>query len=124
MTKKIQTHEFYKALILISLENVLNYNIEDIYDPQYISPPRPDALDFIKTLSQNYKLIIFTSHKVIQAKKWLTQYGFSPYISRVTKTKIAAWIFIDNSCIKYDGIYKKILKIINNYSPYVNKDLN
>ena len=116
MTKKIQPHEFYKAVILLSLEGVLNHNIEDIYDPQYISPPREGAIDFIKTLSQNFKLIIITTHKVKEAKKWLKDYNFLSYISQVTKTKVPSWIFIDNSCINYDGSYQRILNIINYYS--------
>jgi len=97
----------YKKTILIDLDGVLNtYSGE--YDENYIPPIREGAYDFVKELSQNYKIILFTSRNLLLASKWIMQNNLETYIENVTNVKEPCYLIIDDRCINFNGNYNKL----------------
>ena len=52
-----------KKKILLDLDGVLN-TYKGKYNPKFISPIREDTVEFIKELSKDYKIVIFTSRNL------------------------------------------------------------
>lgn len=55
--------ETFKKTILFDLDGVLN-TYDGKYDKTYIPPIKDGAYQLIKELSENYKIIIFTTRKL------------------------------------------------------------
>ena len=88
-----------KKTILIDLDGVLNtYN--GTFDEQVIPPIKDGAYEFVKNLSKDYKIKIFTTRNRLLAAEWLINNGLNK--------------FIDDRCINFNGNYDDLKnKIIN-----------
>ena len=75
-----------KKTILFDLDGVLN-TYEGKYDKDYIPPIKDGALELIKELSKEYKIVIFTSRTSLIASKWVIENGLEEYIDNVTNVK-------------------------------------
>ncbi len=107
----------YKKTILIDLDGVLN-TYTGGYDENFIPPIREGAYDFIKNLSERYKIVLFTSRNVPLASKWLTENSLDVYVHHVTNTKEPAFLIVDDRGLNFDGDYKKAIEKINNFKPW------
>ena len=118
---RIKRLKMYKKTILLDLDGVLNeYNGNYIHG--YIPPARKDTLNFVKQLSKQYIIKLFTTRDIEIAKKWLNENRLSDYINSVTNTKELAWLIIDDRSIRFDGCYESMLNKINNFEVWYKKE--
>lgn len=109
-----------KKTILLDLDGVLNtYNGQ--YDKNYIPPIKDGAHELIKDLSENYKIVIFTTRNSLIASKWILENGLDEYIENVTNVKEPAYLIIDDRCINFDGNYDKLRDKIKNFEVWYKK---
>ena len=60
----------FKKTILIDLDGVLN-TYDGKFDEQTIPPIKAGSYEFIKNLSDNYKIKIFTTRNRLLASEWI-----------------------------------------------------
>ena len=75
---------------------------------------RIGAMEFVKNLSNNYELVLFTTRDSKQATEWLQNNGIYKYFKDVTNIKLPAYICVDDRALKFDGDYNKTLDEIEN----------
>lgn len=107
----------YKKTILIDLDGVLN-TYTGGYDENYIPPIREGAYDFIKDLSNSYKIVLFTSRNIALASKWLFENSLDKYFHHVTNTKEPAFLIVDDRGLNFDGNYEKTVEKIKNFKTW------
>jgi len=101
--------------ILIDLDGVLNeYN--GLFNSNVIPKPRKNTYRFLKILSQNYELKLFTSRNLLLASKWLFENNLDKYFTDITNKKEPYWLYIDDRCIHFDGKYNHTLKQIKEFN--------
>lgn len=111
MVKKMNN---IKKTILIDLDGVLNtYNGH--FDEEVIPPIKPGALEFVKNLSDNYIIKIFTTRNKLLTSEWIINNGLREYIDDVTNVKEPSYLLIDDRCINFNGNYIDMLNKINNF---------
>ena len=101
-----------KKVIMIDLDGVL-YNYTRYTDE--IPSIRNGAKKFIKELSNNYELVLFTTRSPKQAVNWLQENKIDKYFKDVTNVKFSAYIYIDDRAIKFEGNYDKTIKEIESF---------
>ena len=105
--------------ILIDLDGVLNeYNGD--FDENFIPEIRNGAKNFIKELSNNYVVKVFTTRNKILTVKWLIKYNLDKYVKDVTNVKEPALLHIDDRCINFCGNYDEVLEKVTNFSVWYN----
>ena len=109
-----------KKTILFDLDGVLN-KYDGNYDKAYIPPIKEGAYELIKELSQNYKIIIFTTRNPLMASKWIIENGLDKYVENVTNIKEPAYLIIDDRCINFKGDYKRLKKEIEKFNVWYKK---
>ena len=105
----------FKKTILFDLDGVLN-NYDGKYDKTYIPPIRDGAYELIKELSENYKIVIFTTRNLLLVSKWLIKYRLDSFVDNITNTKEPAYLIIDDRCINFKGDYDILKNKINNFN--------
>ena len=109
-----------KKTILFDLDGVLNtYNGE--YDKDCIPPIKEGAYELIRDLSENYKIVIFTTRNSLIASKWIIENGLEQYVDNVTNVKEPAYLIIDDRCIKFDGDYNELRRKIDTFQVWYKK---
>ncbi len=104
----------FKKTILIDLDGVLNtYNGK--FDEQVIPPIRDGAFEFIKNLSKNYKIKIFTTRNRLLAAEWVINNGLKEFIDDITNVKELSYLLINDRCINFNGNYEDLLNQILNF---------
>ncbi len=112
-----------KKTILLDLDGVLNEYQGD-YNPLYIPSMRDGTVDFLKKLSKEYEIKLFTVRDKMLAWLWLIENNLQTYISEVTNVKESAWLIVDDRCICFDGEYNKLLDSINNFKVWYKGEIN
>lgn len=107
----------FKKTILFDLDGVLN-TYEGKYDKNYIPPIKDGAYKLIEKLSEDYKIVIFTTRNSLIASKWIIENGLDKYVENVTNVKEPAYLIIDDRCINFTGDYNELLNKINNFTPW------
>lgn len=106
-----------KKTILIDFDGVLN-NYDGNYDENVLPEIKIGAEDFVKKLSNTFKIKVFTTRNKIKVTQWLIKYKLEKYISDVTNVKEPAYLIIDDRCINFSGDYDKIFKQIKSFNVY------
>ena len=107
----------FKKTILIDLDGVLN-EYKGNFDKNYIPTIKDGAKSFIKKLSENFDIKLFTTRNKILASKWLVENDLDSFITDVTDKKDLCWLFIDDRCINFDGNYENLYQQIENFKPW------
>ena len=107
----------FKRTILIDLDGVLNQYTGN-FEKDYIPPIKEGAKEFLKNLSNNFELKLFTTRNKILASKWLIENDIDNLFIDITNTKDLAWLYIDDRCLKFDGEYSFLEEQINNFKPW------
>ena len=106
--------------ILLDLDGVLNtYN--GYYTENFIPSPKKDTKDFLQRLSQEYKIVIFSTRTPELIEKWLKEYKLDKFINKITNIKIPAFVHIDDRCINFNGNYQETIEQIKKFKPYWKK---
>ena len=105
----------YKKSILIDLDGVLNTYTGN-FDENVIPPIKKGALEFIKNLSIDYKIKIFTTRNRLLASEWVINNGLKDCINDITNVKEPSYLLIDDRCIQFDGDYKKLQSQIESFN--------
>ena len=106
-----------KKTILVDLDGVLNqYN--GTFDENIIPEIKNGAVDFVKNLSTNFDVKIFTTRNKILTTKWLIKNNLSQYISDITDIKEPAYLYIDDRCICFNGNFDNTTNKIQNFKPW------
>ncbi len=103
-----------KKTILFDLDGVLN-NYDGKYDEKYIPPIKDGAYDLIKELSENYKIVIFTTRNIFLTSKWIIENGLDRFVENITNIKEPAFLIIDDRCINFNGDYAELKSKINKF---------
>ncbi len=106
-----------RKTILIDLDGVLN-NYTGSYEKNYIPEIKDGAKDFLKKLSYDYEIKLFTTRNKIDASKWVLKYGLEYYISDITSEKELAWLYIDDRCLKFEGDFTLLISQINKFKTW------
>lgn len=110
----------FKKTILFDLDGVLN-TYDGKYDKNYIPPIKDGAYELIKELSQDYKIVIFTTRNSLIASKWVIENRLDEYVDNVTNVKEPAYLIIDDRCINFDGDFNKLREEIKNFEVWYKK---
>ena len=109
-----------KKKILLDLDGVLNtYNGH--FKKGFIPPIREGAFELVKELSENYKIVIFTTRDYFLTSKWVIKNGLGEYVDNITNIKEPAYLIIDDRCINFNGNYEDLKNTINNFEVWYKK---
>ena len=109
----------FKKKILIDLDGVLNQYGKEKFDENFIPPIKNGAKEFLEKLyNDETDLYLFTTRNLLLASKWLIENNLDKYFKDVTNTKIPAYLYIDDRCIRFDGDYEQALKEIKSFKVY------
>jgi hypothetical protein len=109
-----------KKKIYIDFDDILS-NYDDWEDVRNLAMPKKGVNNFLEKLSKNYKIYIFTTKNREIVYKWMIRHHLNDYIEDVTNKKGAAFVYIDDRAIKFDGDYSKILNELENFKPHWQK---
>ena len=110
----------FKKTILIDLDGVLN-TYSGKYDEKYIPPIKDGAFDFIKELSNDFKVVLFTSRNLLLVSKWVLENKLEDFIENVTNVKEPCFLIIDDRCINFNGNYEDLKKNICDFNVWYKK---
>lgn len=108
----------YKKKILIDLDGVLNEYGKEPFDENFIPNIKNGAKEFIKELSEQGELYLFTTRNMLLSSKWLLENNLDKYFKDVTNVKIPSYLYIDDRCICFEGKYSETLDKIKNFKVY------
>lgn len=114
--KGIREHSYPDETVQIGIDfdGVIHANSKGYYDGTIYDAPIPGSYEGLKTLSEKYTLILFTTKAkpdrgLINGRptieliwEWLDKYDLSQFISKVTSEKPRAVVYIDDKAIKFD----------------------
>ena len=104
----------FKKTILIDLDGVLNTYTGN-FDEKVIPPIKEGAFEFIRNLSNDYKVKIFTTRNRLLASEWIINNGLKEYVDDITNIKELNFLLIDDRCIKFNGDYEDLQKQVNDF---------
>lgn len=107
----------FKRTILLDLDGVLN-EYTGGYDENFIPNPKQGVEEFLKELSVDFEMILFTTRDNLKAKNWLIEHKLDSYFKEITNEKKLSWLIIDDRCLKFDGDYNNLFNQIKNFKPW------
>lgn len=103
-----------KKTILIDFDGVLN-DYRGIYNENTLPPIKDGAKEFLKKLSKEYIIKIFTSRTNLKVAKWVIENKIEEFINDVTNVKEQAYILIDDRGINFNGNFNELYENIKNF---------
>lgn len=110
-----QVEDDIKNIICLDFDGVIHENNLGFHDGTIYGPPMEGALEYVKKLSERYKIIIYTckanpKRPLVTGKggveliwEWLEKYKIKNYIQDVTFNKPNAIAYIDDKAIKFEN---------------------
>ena len=107
-----------RKIISVDLDGVLN-NYDGVYNHQKIPTLRDGALEFIKKLSDEYNVELFTVRDKELVESWLKENNLNDYISKVTNKKNPkTTVFLDDRAVNFNGDFKAAYRCIKEFKPH------
>lgn len=118
--------EHEKKNLAIDFDGVIHNADKGWFDGTCYGEPLPGAIDAIKHLSKNYKIIIFTAKArvdrplvngktgVLLVLEWLEKHGIGQYVSSITAEKPRAELYIDDNGYHFEN-WVDTLEFIKSY---------
>lgn len=72
-------------------------------------------------MSNDYKIIIFTTRNSLIASKWIIENKLDKYVENVTNAKVPAYLIIDDRCINFNGNYNDLKEQIEKIEVWYRK---
>ena len=104
----------FKKTILIDLDGVLN-TYDGKFDEKVIPKIKDGAFEFIKNLSIDYKIKIFTTRNRLLASEWVINNGLKEFVNDITNVKEPSYLLVDDRCINFNGNYEDLQKQIHDF---------
>ena len=125
--KGIREHSYPDELVNLGIDfdGVIHKNSKGYYDGTIYDEPIEGVHEALKTLSNKYTLILFTTkakpdrglingrHTVELIWEWLEKHNLDQYISKVTSEKPRAVVYIDDKALRFTS-WDKCLNDLNN----------
>lgn len=118
--------EHEKKNLAIDFDGVIHNADKGWFDGTCYGEPLPGAIDAIKRLSEDFKIIIFTAKArtdrplvngktgVMLVLEWLEKYNISQYVSSITAEKPRADLYIDDNGYRFEN-WVDTLNFIKSY---------
>jgi 5'(3')-deoxyribonucleotidase len=118
--------EYEKKNLAIDFDGVIHNADKGWFDGTCYGEPLPGAIDAIKRLSKQYKIVIFTAkakvdRPLVNGKtgamlvlEWLERYEIAQYVSSITAEKPRADLYIDDNGYRFEN-WVDTLKFIESY---------
>jgi len=118
--------EYEKKNLAIDFDGVIHNADKGWGDGTCYGEPLPGAIDAIKRLSEQYKIVIFTAkakvdRPLVNGKtgamlvlEWLERYEIAQYVSSITAEKPRADLYIDDNGYRFEN-WVDTLKFIESY---------
>jgi 5'(3')-deoxyribonucleotidase len=95
-----------RKTIAIDFDGVIHKYSKGWQNGAIYDPPMDGALDAVKKLATNNRLIIFSTRAKdpkmrLEMLAWLNKHGFASYFSKVTHEKAIAHIYIDDRGLRF-----------------------
>lgn len=106
--------------IMVDFDGVIHSYKTPYLDVSIIpDPPVPGAIEWLKTLIENYRVTIFSSRCILPEAEmamdnWLTKNGLPCcYLEQLAFSAIkhGAWIYIDDRGYRFDGTFPTVEQI-------------
>lgn len=107
----------FKKNICVDFDGVLN-NYSGWKGEDDLGEPLQNVEDFLKELSENFCIYIFTTRSKDKVLDWLVNYDLVQYVFEITNVKIPAVVYIDDRALYFDGNYETILNKVNNFKTH------
>jgi len=101
--------------LAIDFDGVIHNDDKGFYDGTCYGLPVPGSIEAIMSLSQTFRIIIFTakakpSRPLVDGKtgtqlvwEWLDRYGIASYVAEVTAEKPRALLYIDDHALSFSN---------------------
>ena len=127
--KGIREHSYPDELINLGIDfdGVIHKNSKGYYDGTIYDEPIEGVHEALKTLSEKYTLILFTTkakpdrglingrHTVELIWEWLKKHNLDQYISKVTSEKPRAVVYIDDKAVRFNN-WEQCLNDLNSFN--------
>ena len=128
-TKGIREHSYPDELVNLGIDfdGVIHKNSKGYYDGTIYDDPIEGVHEALKTLSEKYTLILFSTKAkpdrgLINGRQtveliweWLKKHDLDQYISKVTSEKPRAVAYIDDKAVRFDS-WEQCLNDLNNFN--------
>ena len=110
----------------IDFDGVIHTFDKGFHDGTCYGDPIEGSLDALKSLSEKYRIVIFTAkakpdRPVVNGKtgtelvwEWLAKHNVSQYVSEVTSEKPRSFLYIDDNAYRFET-WNKTLQFLENY---------
>ena len=120
----LTTH--HTGTIAVDFDGVLN-TYRGWKGEEHLYDLRPGAVEFLEKLSNNYKVVIYTTRaQSPECEKriwdWLKEHDINQYIEKITADKIRAIVYIDDRAIQFNGDFDETLQNLSEFIPHWKKD--
>lgn len=105
--------------MVLYIDIVNGWQDGSIYDE-----PVEGIKETIEQLRKDYRVVIFstrcaTNEGIFQISTWLKKYNIT--VDNVCSTKPAAFIYVDDRAVNFNGNCEKLIKDIQNFKPWTEK---
>lgn len=125
--KGIREHSYPDETVQIGIDfdGVIHANSKGYYDGTIYDDPIPGSYEGLKTLSEKYTLILFTTKArpdrgLINGRstveliwEWLHKHDLAQFISKVTSEKPRAVVYIDDKAVRFNAWAECISELSN-----------
>jgi hypothetical protein len=107
-----------KPIVCVDLDGVLNA-FDGWKGPDLFHPPRPGAREFLLKLNHlGFRVVVFTVRWAPHVETWLIRHRLSELVWLVTDKKPAAYVYVDDRAICFDGDFEKTLQEIGGFKAH------
>lgn len=110
-----------KQTVCVDFDGVLN-QYEGWRGEDHLYEPRSSALLFLAHLSDQFRVVVFTTRNCAAVRTWLERHGMFGYVAEVTGLKPPALAYIDDRAICFTGDYGAVLEAVSHFKPYWQND--
>jgi len=106
-----------KQKIFVEFDGVLN-TYTGWHGEDELFEPRDGSADFLRMLSKNFQVFVFTARDREKVYKWLIRHHLDDYICDVINKKEPEHLYIDDRAVRFDGDYGQTIREIENFQPH------